>query len=62
MSHHNNTSDTTPTIRAADLRNILAPKIERKRRHLPVTTMWSITGSPGIVIHTHSDMHTITVI
>jgi hypothetical protein len=62
MSHHNNTSDTTLTIRAADLRNILTPRIEKKRRHLPVTTMWSITGGPGIVIHTHSDIHIIAVI
>ena len=62
MSHHNNTSDTTLTTHAADSRNILAPRIERKERHLPVTTMWSITGSPGIVIHTQSDMHTIAVI
>ena len=62
MSHHNNTSDTTLTIRAADSCNILGPRIERKRRHLLVTTMWSVTSSPGVVIPTHSDTHIIAVI
>lgn len=62
MSHHNNTSDTILTIRAADLYNILAPKIERKGRHLPVPNMWPIIGSPGIFIHTRSYMRIIPVI
>ena len=57
MSHHKNMSDTTLTIRAADSCNILAPRIERKSHHLPGPTMWPITGIPGIVIHTRSDMH-----
>jgi hypothetical protein len=62
MNHCNNTSDTALAIRAADLCNILAPRTRRKWRHLPVITMWPITGSPSIVFHTCSDMHIMAVI
>ena len=36
--------------------------MERKKCHLLVTTMWSVTSSPCIVIHTHLDTHLIAVI